>query len=371
MVSDVTVSEALGQQANTSNSTTQLAEDFSQFLTLLTTQLQYQDPLSPMETNEFTNQLVAFTGVEQQINTNQKLDNLVALGLGTAFSESQNYVGQHVSYISSEFSFTGSPTEIKYSLGGNATISKINILNEQGEVVYTTEASKSVGAHTFTWDGTLKSGGKATAGTYEIQVDALDANEDPIDTTTVVNGMVRGTESQNGQIFLLVGERAVALSNVLNTTQPSNIVGNNESLTMALSYVGLDVKYLNTELQYDGSNDVEIDYSLSGDADRAKLLIINSSGDTVYSANVSTDEGEHSFTWDGRTNDNTPAPAGSYQFVVDAIDEDDERIETSSIASGRVTGIETRDGQIFLSVGNRNINISNVLSVDVPDEGEA
>ncbi len=62
------------------------------------------------------------------------------------------------------------------------------------------------------------------------------------------------------------------------------------------------------------------------------------------------------------------APAGTYQFVIDAIDASDQRIETSSIASGTVTGIETNGGQIFLNVGNSSVIISNVLSADLPEE---
>ena len=107
MVSDVTIGTALNQQANTAASTASLAEDFSQFLQLLTIQLQNQDPLSPMETNEFTNQLVAFTGVEQQINTNQKLDSLVALQLGNSTGQALGYIGNDISYISSEFNYDG------------------------------------------------------------------------------------------------------------------------------------------------------------------------------------------------------------------------------------------------------------------------
>ena len=85
MVGDVSIGTALNQQAQTNSSSVGLASDFNQFLILLTTQLQHQDPLSPMDTTEFTNQLVAFSGVEQQINTNQKLDSLVSLQLGNAF----------------------------------------------------------------------------------------------------------------------------------------------------------------------------------------------------------------------------------------------------------------------------------------------
>jgi flagellar basal-body rod modification protein FlgD len=221
MVSDVTFSSALNQQSQTSNSSSQLAEDFAQFLTLLTTQLQNQDPLSPMDSAEFTNQLVLFSGVEQQINSNQKLDALVSLQLSNAFTSSLNYVGLDVSYLGDEMPFDGTtPTKITYALGDQAVFAKINIRNEEGDVVFSTDAHKSVGKHEFTWDGSMDGGGTAPSGTYTVTIDALDINAQPIDSTTVVTGRVRGVETQNGQIFVLVGERAVPLSSILNASQP-------------------------------------------------------------------------------------------------------------------------------------------------------
>ncbi len=72
--------------AKTNQSGLKLADDMQQFLTLLTTQLQNQDPLSPMDSTEFTNQLVQFSQVEQQITSNQKLDSLLALQLASISS---------------------------------------------------------------------------------------------------------------------------------------------------------------------------------------------------------------------------------------------------------------------------------------------
>jgi len=86
MVSDVTLTGQAANAQRTANQSVTLAEDFSQFLQLLTTQLQNQDPLSPMDSNEFTNQLVQFSQVEQQINANTKLDDLVALQLNNAIT---------------------------------------------------------------------------------------------------------------------------------------------------------------------------------------------------------------------------------------------------------------------------------------------
>ena len=220
MTSDVSVNTALQQQQKTASSSNKLADDFSQFLNLLTTQLQNQDPLSPMDTSEFTNQLVLFSGVEQQINSNQKLDSLVSLGLANSFTSSLSYVGMEVSYLSSDLHFDGSrPVNINYALDGTAVESKISILNADGEEVFSDNAALS-GTDSFTWDGTLDAGGKAEPGTYQVRINALDIDNKPVKATTVVDGRVEGIETQNGTIFLLIGERAVSVSNVLNANVP-------------------------------------------------------------------------------------------------------------------------------------------------------
>ena len=222
MVSDVTVGAALDAQSRTAAAQTGLAEDFQQFLTLLTTQLQNQDPLSPMDTTEFTNQLVAFTGVEQQINTNQKLDDLVALQLNNAMGSALGYVGLDASYVSSEFFSDGeTPVTINYALSGVAVDADLRILDENGTTVFETSAATAAGSHEFIWDGLDSFGNPVEPGTYTIQIDALDANDEAVSSSTVVEGRVRGVETQNGLIFLLIGERAVSVGNILNVSQPA------------------------------------------------------------------------------------------------------------------------------------------------------
>lgn len=221
MVSEVTIGSALEQQSQTTAASTSLAEDFSQFLTLLTVQLQNQDPLDPMDTSEFTNQIVAFTGVEQQINTNQKLDDLVALQLSSSLSSALSYVGLDISYIGNEFNYDGTlPAKINYAMDGSAIDAKVRVLNEQGDILYEEQAKTSAGNNEFVWDGTDKNGNPLPAGTYQVRIDALDANDQPVVSTTVVSGRVRGVETQNGLTFALVGERAIALGNILNASQP-------------------------------------------------------------------------------------------------------------------------------------------------------
>lgn len=446
MVSDVTIQTAIDQQSATNAASSALAEDFTQFLTLLTVQLQNQDPLSPMDSTEFTNQLVAFTQVEQQINSNEKLDSLIALGLSQSMANAQSYVGKDISYISSEFYFDGTPQTLRYSLPETASSAVMRIYNEDGGLIYEEDVAESSGAHDVTWTGQLIGGGIAADGTYEIVIDALDANGDSIDATTVVTGTVQGVESQAGQIYLLVGERAVALGNVLNSAA-ADTVDNTSNVTAALSYVGLDVTYENDEFLLGSSGEATVSYTLADDADRAKILIYNDVGELVFTDNVDTDEGTHSYTWDadgftageytfvidavaqatstiknkevsytsgsdldiaytlqenydqvvvtildssgntvftdtadrstgahsyswnGRDDDGNDMPTGEYTVRVTGTSDTDERVAYTSRTTGRVTGVETDNGVIFLQIGPTTvIPLSDITSVSVPDE---
>lgn len=221
MTSDVNINTALKQQQQTGLTDKKLAEDFDQFLTLLTTQLQNQDPLSPMDSTEFTNQLVQFSQVEQQINQNKKLDSLVQLQLSNAFSSSLSYVGMDARYVSSEFSYDGqAPVDISYAISGDALSAKINIYDASGSLVYSGNGDSTTGSHDFTWDGKSTGGAQLEAGTYSVKIAALDADDAPVTTSTVVSGRVRGIETQNGSIYLLIGDRAVSIANVINASLP-------------------------------------------------------------------------------------------------------------------------------------------------------
>lgn len=221
MVSDVTLSGQANQAERTEEQRVTLAEDFSQFLELLTTQLQNQDPLSPMDSNEFTQQLVQFSQVEQQINSNAKLDDLVSLQLNTATTQALGYVGMDVTYPSAEIAYDGENTSsIRYSLDAPATSSTVNIYTEDNQLILTAEASRDVGVHDFEWNGRDQLGNPMPAGTYVVRVDSLDAEDEVIETNTVVEGRVSGIEQQDGIVYALVGERAVPTTSILNAKTP-------------------------------------------------------------------------------------------------------------------------------------------------------
>ena len=109
-----------------------LNEDFDDFLLLLTAQLQNQDPLEPQDSSEFTNQLVQFTQVEQQINSNEKLDTLVQLQDLSLTSIALGYIGMNVQIDGNEFSYKGNGSyEAFYTLpAGGAQSVEVKILDE-------------------------------------------------------------------------------------------------------------------------------------------------------------------------------------------------------------------------------------------------
>jgi len=219
----VSASTAQTQQQQTAASASQVSGDFTQFLTLLTTQLQNQDPLDPLDTNQFTQQLVEFSGVEQQINTNQKLDSLVSLGSSNNLSSSLGYVGLNINYLSSEFNFDGSTSvQSHYVLANPASINTIQVIDQDGNVVYSQAGATDTANNEFDWNGQETNGGTAPAGTYTLKISALDDSGAPITSTNTVSGVVRGVETQNGVTNLLVGARAVPLSNVINASLPIN-----------------------------------------------------------------------------------------------------------------------------------------------------
>lgn len=226
MVGSVTTTTGLANEAaQTAQQRTSLSADFSQFLTLLTTQLQNQDPLAPMDSSEFTNQLVQFSQVEQQINSNQKLDSLLQLQLASISSVALGYVGMDVSYLSAEMNFDGTnPVRIDYALGESAQVAKIKVTDEEGDVIYLADAPKSVGKNNMLWLGKDNDGNTVEPGTYTVSIEAAAADGTPIDTSTVVTGRVKGIESQNGVVYLLIGDRAVSLATVVNAKVPEEAV---------------------------------------------------------------------------------------------------------------------------------------------------
>jgi flagellar basal-body rod modification protein FlgD len=205
----------------TQQSSTKLAQDFDDFLILLTTQLQNQDPLSPMDSTEFTNQLVGFSQVEQQINMNQKFEEMLGLQLSSMSTVALNYVGMNVSFLGNQSFFDGEkPLDIEYRLANEATFSKMRVINEEGETVRTLDLEKAPGIHAVSWDGLDDQGDVVAAGTYDFVIDALDQEENVVPSDMSVPGHVVGIDSSGGvSQLLLEGERVIPVASVISAQQ--------------------------------------------------------------------------------------------------------------------------------------------------------
>ena len=196
-----------------------LAETFDTFLTLLTTQLQYQDPLDPMDTNEFTSQLVQFTGVEQAINTNKKLDNLISLQNDKQLNDAVGYIDKNVGADGIVLMLQDGQSTLTYDLGGNAAKANVLIIDEQGNTVRTLQGDTEVGHHELVWDGLDENGNQMPDGLYGFLVTAVDTDNKSVPLVQGTVGKVTGVKMVDGEVTLEIGELEIALSDVLSISQ--------------------------------------------------------------------------------------------------------------------------------------------------------
>lgn len=208
-----------------SQSRTQLNTDFDQFLQLLTTQLQNQDPLAPMETTEFTNQLVAFSQVEQQINSNEKLDSLLAVQSLNMTALGVSFIGKSVEVQGDTFKASGEKAStVSYTLPETASSGTVTILDKDGNVVFSQPAELTAGTHSVTWNGKDKDGDPVDAGTYTLKVSALTATGTSLNAVTYVPGYVSSLESaDDGSLVLNVDGKQIPIGNVRKIAEAASI----------------------------------------------------------------------------------------------------------------------------------------------------
>jgi flagellar basal-body rod modification protein FlgD len=200
-----------------------ISQTFDQFLTLLTTQLKNQDPTAPMDSTQFTNQLVGFSQVEQQIKTNDNLTKLMAMSQNSQTTLGLSYIGLTIGTEGSQFNFNAASDasiKILYNMPSAASVSKISVLDRNNNVVYTQDGDTSAGPHEFTWNGTDQSGQPVPAGNYQVRIGAIDGAQKAMTVQTVVPARVTGIQTaDDGSIDLIVdGGRTVPMSTIRQAT---------------------------------------------------------------------------------------------------------------------------------------------------------
>ena len=197
--------------------TTMLASNFETFLSLLTSQLKNQDPLSPVDSNQFTAQLTQMAGVEQQLLTNELLKSLVAAQGGGDLASASNYIGKDATAAWSATKFKDGKADWSYEVASNADSVKLEVLDGSGNVVWSGDApAKTTGVHEFSWDGEATTGNDGQEDqVYTLKVIAKNAAGGAIDAQVLTRGRITGVEMYEGQAYLTVGNSILPLSSVI------------------------------------------------------------------------------------------------------------------------------------------------------------
>ena len=177
-----------------------LSADFDNFLTLLTTQLKNQDPLSPLEPTEFTNQLVNFAGVEQQIATNENIEKLLSVQNAALASAVIGFVGREVvADTSGKLPLQNGEATFEYTLGSSASNVVMTISDDEGRILFTKAGETGVGKHEVIWDGKDGKDKQMPDGSYNLAITPLAFSGETIEHTTRVKAVITGISLANGE----------------------------------------------------------------------------------------------------------------------------------------------------------------------------
>jgi flagellar basal-body rod modification protein FlgD len=199
-----------------------LADNFNTFLALLTTQLKNQDPTSPLDSNQFTQQLVQMTGVEQQLNANTLLKQVVA-NTSNGISTAVSLIGKNVKAVSDTANLANGQAQWTYNLPAGVSDLKVEVLNSSGKLVHA-EAPKDLkaGDHAFSWNGKDLTGAQLpNGGTYTLRVTATDGAGGTLASTTYVQGVVTGVTQDSGTTSITVNGGPVDWAKVVSVDQPA------------------------------------------------------------------------------------------------------------------------------------------------------
>ncbi len=185
------------------------------FLLLLVTQLQNQDPLDPMDNTEFVAQLAQFSTLEGITNLGTTMedvsDNISSM---QTFSTS-GLVGRSVTIEGDSFEYSGEDALLGYTLDSDAQSVVISIYDSGGALVRTIDmGSSSYGDYEGNWDGTDDYGDSLDSGTYSFYVDAKDSNGSSVNVTTYVTGTVGSVSLSDGSASINVGDETVAQDDI-------------------------------------------------------------------------------------------------------------------------------------------------------------
>jgi flagellar basal-body rod modification protein FlgD len=196
------------------SSSKQLVNNYQTFLSLLTAQVQNQDPLSPMDTTEWTNQLVQYSSVEQAIKSNDYLE-ILANNSAQGLSNAASYVGKYVEADGNEAYLKDGSARFGFVLGAPADSVTLSIINASGSVVHAEELrAQAAGKNEFVWNGKAASGASLPEGQYSLSLSAKSALGSSVATETFIAGKVSSVEQTETGLGIRINGALVDLSKV-------------------------------------------------------------------------------------------------------------------------------------------------------------
>jgi flagellar basal-body rod modification protein FlgD len=204
-----------------------LDETYNNFLLLLTKQLQNQDPLNPMDTAQFTQQLVGFSQVEQQISSNKSLEKLIGLQSATNAFGAVSFLGNEVAVDSDHVSLKDGKGKFQYEIDKTASKAVLTVVDSSGQVVLVQEANRGIGTYNVDWNGKDAFGNQLPDGDYRVAVSYADDQGQTYSAKITSFGVVDSTELADGEVKLFMGSVGFPIDKVLKITKPSSNASDN------------------------------------------------------------------------------------------------------------------------------------------------
>jgi flagellar basal-body rod modification protein FlgD len=191
------------------------------FLNLLVTQLQNQDPLNPADSTEFTAQLAQFSSLEQLSNINDNLKNMELFQTSVTNSQAVSYIGKEITARGNTVQLeSGQPAECHFELADNAALAVISVYDTNGGFVTSFETGPlDAGRQSAAWDGTDRDGNLAGSGIYHFEVQAVDANNQDLSVTPLISAVVSGVSFKDQSASLITGLQMIAIDDVMAVSE--------------------------------------------------------------------------------------------------------------------------------------------------------
>jgi flagellar basal-body rod modification protein FlgD len=205
--------------ASSSSSTAASSLTSSDFLNLLVSELQTQDPLDPTNSTDFINQLTSYANFDEQQTLNTNLSSLATSFNSLLTLNASNYIGKTVEAKADTATLQDGQASFGYSLNSGASSVTLTVTDSSGNTVWTGSGTTTAGSNSFTWDGKTTGGTQfSDGGQYSLSVTATDSSGNSLSGYTTVSGKVTGVDSSSGTPMLTVGGTSISISSIIGVT---------------------------------------------------------------------------------------------------------------------------------------------------------